>query len=660
MNVKRSIRYEKKNIQYSWVIGFILMISCAPQVFGFSKNRPSMDDKFIEIHMLQDERNMGGIRAFYTHEDPDIREVAYKAMASIQDTLFAEDLFDGLMTDPVSEVRIAAAYALGQTTRLITRPDPTYEVKLIKLIATDKDPRVVRELFICLGTISRQPETSFLTNYRSTDPIILEGIAWGIYRAGLNEGSKDGLVKRAFELLQRDMPASVRLAAAQFFARTKDISIDAYADALLQMTSTEINPDTRMALVLALGKLKDGGGTRLLTSIIESDTDDRVRINAIRSFSKIGGLTAENQLRPVLQDPRVNVSVAAAEHFENVNQIFFPAEIRRIADVTTQWRVRTVLYKSLLKQKFEIFSISQNLRDRYKQSENTYERAWILDALSVAPDNISFIRTEIFQSDIPVIRTYGMDGLCGLIQSDRLDPSVKSRLVEIMKDAISHEDAVMVSLAAGVFANPELNLKEIIQDTTFLHEALMRLNLPQDYEAAQEIIQAIKYLDGSELLNTMIKLDAQPINWTVLNRLTTHPKAKIQTDRGEITIELFKFDAPGTVANFVELSRKGFYDGKYFHRVVPNFVIQAGCPRGDGWGSSDAIIRSEFSQQEFDTGYMGMASSGKDTESCQWFITQSPTPHLNGRYTIFARVVEGMDVVNQIQVGDKIQFIHIR
>jgi len=283
-----------------------------------------------------------------------------------------------------------------------------------------------------------------------------------------------------------------------------------------------------------------------------------------------------------------------------------------------------------------------------------------LDALSVAPDNISFIRTEIFQSDIPVIRTYGMDGLCGLIQSDRLDPSVKSRLVEIMKDAISHEDAVMVSLAAGVFANPELNLKEIIQDTTFLHEALMRLNLPQDYEAAQEIIQAIKYLDGSELLNTMIKLDAQPINWTVLNRLTTHPKAKIQTDRGEITIELFKFDAPGTVANFVELSRKGFYDGKYFHRVVPNFVIQAGCPRGDGWGSSDAIIRSEFSQQEFDTGYMGMASSGKDTESCQWFITQSPTPHLNGRYTIFARVVEGMDVVNQIQVGDKIQFIHIR
>jgi len=211
-----------------------------------------------------------------------------------------------------------------------------------------------------------------------------------------------------------------------------------------------------------------------------------------------------------------------------------------------------------------------------------------------------------------------------------------------------------------VFANPDLNLKEIIQDTTFLHEALMRLNLPQDYEAAQEIIQAIKYLDGSELLNTMIKLDAQPINWTVLNRLTTHPKAKIQTDRGEITIELFKFDAPGTVANFVELSRKGFYDGKYFHRVVPNFVIQAGCPRGDGWGSSDAIIRSEFSQQEFDTGYMGMASSGKDTESCQWFITQSPTPHLNGRYTIFARVVEGMDVVNQIQVGDKIQFIHIR
>ena len=94
--------------------------------------------------------------------------------------------------------------------------------------------------------------------------------------------------------------------------------------------------------------------------------------------------------------------------------------------------------------------------------------------------------------------------------------------------------------------------------------------------------------------------------------------------------------------------------GKVFHRVVPNFVVQAGCPRGDGWGSTDYTIRSEFDPMNYGEGYMGMASAGKHTESCQWFITHSPAPHLEGRYTIFAKVTQGMDVVHRIEIGDQI------
>jgi len=88
--------------------------------------------------------------------------------------------------------------------------------------------------------------------------------------------------------------------------------------------------------------------------------------------------------------------------------------------------------------------------------------------------------------------------------------------------------------------------------------------------------------------------------------------------------------------------------------VVPNFVIQGGCNRGDGWGSEDYSIRSEFSQRRYTTGSVGMASAGKDTEGTQWFITYSPTPHLDGRYTIFAEVVQGLAVLDYIQVGDKV------
>ncbi|WP_202800188.1 peptidylprolyl isomerase [Pontibacter sp. BAB1700] len=113
------------------------------------------------------------------------------------------------------------------------------------------------------------------------------------------------------------------------------------------------------------------------------------------------------------------------------------------------------------------------------------------------------------------------------------------------------------------------------------------------------------------------------------------------------------------MANFVELANKQFFDGLYFHRVVPNFVAQGGDKRGDGWGSSDYSIRSEFAPLHYREGYVGMASAGKDTESNQWFITHSPTPHLDGRYTIFAKVVEGMDVVHQLEVGDKIRQVNL-
>jgi cyclophilin family peptidyl-prolyl cis-trans isomerase len=131
-------------------------------------------------------------------------------------------------------------------------------------------------------------------------------------------------------------------------------------------------------------------------------------------------------------------------------------------------------------------------------------------------------------------------------------------------------------------------------------------------------------------------------------------KALIKTTKGDITIRLLVEEAPGSVTNFVALVNKHYFDNKFFHRVVPNFVVQAGCNRGDGWGSEDYSIRSEFTSRRYATGSVGMASAGKDTEGTQWFITHSPTPHLDGRYTIFAEVENGMDVVHQIEVGDRI------
>ena len=106
--------------------------------------------------------------------------------------------------------------------------------------------------------------------------------------------------------------------------------------------------------------------------------------------------------------------------------------------------------------------------------------------------------------------------------------------------------------------------------------------------------------------------------------------------------------------------KERFYDDKPFHRVVPNFVVQGGDPRGDGYGSLNFTIRSELPQVYYDQeGMVGMASAGLHTESNQFFITHSPAPHLDGRYTIFAKVVDGMDVIHQLQIGDLIETVSI-
>lgn len=131
-------------------------------------------------------------------------------------------------------------------------------------------------------------------------------------------------------------------------------------------------------------------------------------------------------------------------------------------------------------------------------------------------------------------------------------------------------------------------------------------------------------------------------------------RAAIETSKGAIVLRLLPEDAPVTVENFLALARSGFYDGVLFHRVVPDFVAQAGCPRGDGFGGPGYAIRCELNDRTYRRGSVGMALAGRDTGGSQFFIALAPAPHLDARYTLFAEVEAGMDVVGALVQGDRI------
>jgi cyclophilin family peptidyl-prolyl cis-trans isomerase/HEAT repeat protein len=134
----------------------------------------------------------------------------------------------------------------------------------------------------------------------------------------------------------------------------------------------------------------------------------------------------------------------------------------------------------------------------------------------------------------------------------------------------------------------------------------------------------------------------------------------LETSRGTVSAELWPEIAPATVATFVHLARTKFYDGLAFHRVVSDFVVQGGDPRGDGWGGPGFSIPCEYSDLPYQRGSIGIATAGKDTGSSQFFICHSEQPHLSGRYTVFGKVLEGMDVIDQIEIDDVIKSITVQ
>jgi peptidyl-prolyl cis-trans isomerase B (cyclophilin B) len=140
-------------------------------------------------------------------------------------------------------------------------------------------------------------------------------------------------------------------------------------------------------------------------------------------------------------------------------------------------------------------------------------------------------------------------------------------------------------------------------------------------------------------------------------------KAIITTVKGVMTVEFYENDAPGTVENFIKLAEKGFYNGLTFHRVIPDFVIQGGCPNGTGAGGPGYTIKCELDgeNQYHDRGVLSMAHAGRNTGGSQFFICHSRrnTAHLDRNHTCFGKVVDGVDVIDDIRQGDKIEKIEI-
>lgn len=633
--------------------------------------------EFQKFYDLQDKQLMDSLLIYLDHKDPSYRYGAAMAFASIQDSSVVNSLAK-LLEDDVEKVRVAAAYAIGQLR------SSKGEKWLIKNFETYDSLGIHNELNATIleavgkcGSIESLVFMSTAPDYIRTDTLLLEGMVRGIYRFGLRGIKSAEATERIIKFLtEKNYPSEIRMMAANYLYRIRDIKMDNFITPLLEELYVEKDPRVRMALSVGLGKTKKPEVFDALIELLGRERDYRVKCNIIRALSNFEYRKIVPAIVPLLSDKNIQVATAAANYFLSNGISQAAPQYRQIVrrNDSLAWQVKSILYQASNKH-LSLYSqgtrlaLQYELKDQFKNVTDPYQKASALRALGEYGKNYRDIYEYGFKSNSPIIRTACIEALANIVSNKNFNATfgssrrrVKAELGEYFKEALEKGDAAMMAVAANVIRQPKLDFKSVYDTLTFLQIAKNRLELPKEVETLYEILRTIDYFDGKDPNQTILPKTEfnHPINWRVFNTIDNDSKAAVKTSKGTFVLQFFPNEAPGSVSNFVSLAKSGFFAGKSFHRVIPNFVAQGGCPRGDGYGSLGYTIRSEVTPMYYDReGYVGMASAGKHTEGNQWFVTYSPTPHLDGRYTIFAKVIDGMDVVHRLSIGDKIQQVEI-
>lgn len=521
----------------------------------------------------------------------------------------------------------------------------------------------------------------------SDDKLTLALVAFAFWRTGDKQLLENA--KREIYSLAESEDAQTRMWGFNALGRLADKGLLMYT---LESFLSEDDNRVKVNMLNTLGayvpdSLKDMRkqlNTIFLTAV--QDKDLNVSLNAVnvmgRFFSALAspeGIDWKNDAAAILKkllnaEPPVpeQLAGAAAIALAQIIKDRSEEDLFGLLRKTDNYKVKKDVLTAF--GEFENGSVLKKLRDTLIAEVNTYNRihpntegklvptkdlgnlyagfvqaVCDLDNKLEGDDRITsrLILLEFAGSKDPLITAIALDGL-----QDSIYLSDRNEIASVFRfdfGELAYPDDLLVQL---IFIDAIKNLG--VKGSEDMLEPLLS---SENFELANSAADAIEALSGKRPeFNAQKKYD---FDWDYIEGMSGKT-AILKTSKGDIKLELFSNEAPFTVQNFLKLAQNDYFDSTIFHRVVPNFVIQGGDPSGTGYGGPENSIRSEFNDIGYDAGMLGMASSGKDTEGSQFFITHSATPHLDGRYTIFGRVSDGMNIVNDISVGDLLFDVVIR
>lgn len=662
-------------------------------LLGFCPIRLAAQEANVEIIATllaaEDSRqfNVPVLRSALSNPDSTVRSAAAMSIGRLKDPR-GLPLLQRLLLDPDSLVQANAIFAIG----ILGDSDG-----VAHLLDRSRDPTPLSgpaalELITAVARLGGDRAAGFIRG-------VLEGTALpsrddAIYlarRAALEawrlgpRAPIDGLLG-----LVGDAKEDTRYAAIYSLGRLKArAAASRMLDALSDRTAPQVRAAATRTLTSAYADsagLKPGSVVDVLLRTT-TDPDAGVRVQGLRSLATFHSERAIPKVLPLLEDQVDNVQVQAAEALGDLPGQGALAELARVAGGTkgTFARRRAALL-SLAKLDSATYAAAA---PRYEASSDWRERAAAAEGWA---RYAGASRTRFLTDRDPRVVAAAFQAWAGQVEGP--DPD----LLDMSRKLLSSSDAGVRVVAADVlsrgadatdipglvssikrarpdsFPDAELSALGALMEIRKMsaeaaravdHQALPAIPAPQDYlirrwAEANWPVASDAWGSAYPVRTGRSLEDYRDIarKYVVGQLPSRYPKVRMDVERlGVVELELFGPEAPLTVANFLGLVDRRFFDGIRFHRVIPNFVVQAGDPRGDGFGGPGGAIRDEINRRRYDPYVLGMALSGPDTGASQWFITLAQQPHLDGGYTVFGEVTDGVPVLLRITQGDQIRTI---
>lgn len=609
------------------------------------------------------------LKDFTSSENAKIRSRAALAVGRIGAKGSAPLLFE-MIGDASMDVASTAAFALGLT------GEKGYAARLMDVI-NDVPAGVARYIVGAAGRLADSAMVEFSSQLvellSHPSPDVREAVCMALYRSG-SKSKAPALIN----FMSREKDELVLKAALYTLARfgveeAETIFMEYFADS---------DPAVRALAVRGLGKSNSSEGDHYL-AIALNDSDPGVVAQAVIELGARGNINARKQTVRKFErtDDATLVTALLRAMRRQENNLGAEAVIERLAQFNSAEALgEAVLYLAEINKDRAV-----NLIDSLAATGEAYIRARCAEAYGLTGNKNVIPRAALLFSDEDgMVRRAALEMLLvndipnqdfylnkALVDQDYV--VVSTAIEHIGENKIAEYLPVLTTMMSGG-RDVDIDIRRSILDAArnFLEDdqpdkraidILVEGALDPEFvvrRASAEIYRDIFNQDHRRAVSVAsTRISIGEIE-DALEKYKINPYATIVTEYGEIDIELFFDTAPLTVLNFIGLANENFYDGLNFHRVVPNFVIQGGDPRGDGWGGPDYMIRCEYSNERYLRGTVGIATSGKDTGGSQFFITLSPQPRLEGSYTVFGQVISGMEHVDQISYGTLIQKIIIQ